>query len=128
MTKSELTAAAEALEWVNALAWGPTHALEVAAARAKELRAQAAALKAPEPVAQVRINPTGGNVGIAWMAAPLESAPMMMGGELLYLAPPDQSARIASLESLLREALHICHLGDGDTDLHERIRAALERP
>jgi hypothetical protein len=43
----------------------------------------------------------------------------------LYAHPPAAAERIAKLESLLREALHICHLGDGDTDLHERIRAAL---
>ena len=40
---------------------------------------------------------------------------------LLYTAPPDTER----LRALLREALEICHLGDGDTDLHKRIRAAL---
>ena len=45
----------------------------------------------------------------------------------LYLAPVDQSARIALLEGLLGEALDTCHLGD-DAGLHKRIRAALEKP
>lgn len=44
----------------------------------------------------------------------------------LYLHPSPREAR---LEALLREAQQLCHLGDGDTDLHARIRAELgEKP
>ena len=42
-------------------------------------------------VARVKIHPTGGNAGIAWSAVPLEHAPMMRGGELLYLHEPTSS-------------------------------------
>lgn len=41
-----------------------------------------------QPVARVRIHRTGGNVGMAWSAVPVDDAPMMREGDLLYAAPP----------------------------------------
>ena len=43
---------------------------------------------APQPVAAavVRVQKVGGNPGIAWRAEPLDSAPLMRDGELLYVA------------------------------------------
>jgi hypothetical protein len=84
---------------------------------------KAFAAASPEPVA-IRY-PTPGN---RWRYAGRDDTvthEALESCEPLYLAPPAADERIAQLESLLREALHICHLGDGDTDLHERIRAAL---
>jgi len=136
MTKNELLAQAEALEWVNSLAWGPAHALEVAAARAKELRAQAAALEAPEPVAWI-VEGTEFNIlgelthkrDIDYFEDAIEFLPV---GTKLYAATPDQSARIAELEGLLRECAEgYKWMRDNgyQAPLLERIRAALgEKP
>ena len=83
-TKAELIAQAEALEWVNALAWSPTHALEVAAAKAKELRAQASQAQEQEPVAKVRHTVTAGyeHTDIEWLRHDLPA------NTPLYTHPP----------------------------------------
>jgi hypothetical protein len=59
-----------------------------------------AALSQPSPaapVARVRINATGGNAGISWTAFPLDDAPLMREGDLLFSAPqPTESAQPAT--------------------------------
>lgn len=39
-----------------------------------------------EPVARVFVHKTGGNVGIRWSGVPVDGAPLMHDGELLYTA------------------------------------------
>jgi hypothetical protein len=97
----------------------PTHEvilreeLSIALEKSKQRQERIAALEAEladanfkteapvqKPVAVVRILETGGNPGIAWRGAPLEDAPMMRGGEHLYLAPPADDEAV----ELLKEA------------------------
>lgn len=40
-----------------------------------------------EPVARVFVHKTGGNVGIRWSGVPVDGAPLMHDGELLYSTP-----------------------------------------
>lgn len=40
-----------------------------------------------EPVARVFVQKTGGNVGIRWTGVPVDGAPLMRDGELLYASP-----------------------------------------
>lgn len=39
-----------------------------------------------QPVARVFVHKTGGNVGIRWSGVPVDGAPLMHDGELLYTA------------------------------------------
>lgn len=78
---------------------GRTHDTEDGAAQRtlSEIRAAAQALAVPEgmPAAVVRIHKTGGNVGIRWSADPLDTAPLMHDGEILYTAAVPQEPRDA---------------------------------
>jgi len=142
MTRAELLAAAEALEWANTQGAVPGGMYAAIYRRAAELRAQAAALEAPEPVAWCR----------EWQGDVSDLCAMIYedgpdkpddGHEWtpLYEVSPDQTARIAELEGLLEDAeqglrvlktmLRIEHLPGGAAaaeKLIERIRAELERP
>ena len=112
MTREELLAQAEALEW--ALEFGVTR--EDIFDRARELRAQAEAMPEQEPVAwclayddpslRVRIhsNPSMYKPELERIAKQAVSSKLVIVD--LYTHPaPDRSARIAELEGLLREVL-----------------------
>ena len=55
---------------------------------------QAGAAPAPQqPVARVRVHTTGGNAGLAWSALPVDGAPLMRDGDLLYATPTEAVQR-----------------------------------
>jgi len=117
MTKNELIAAAEALEWAR----------DQINIHAAQCRAQAAALEAPEPAAWMVLHDGEFDYFVYANQHEAESAADINNtlATPLYLAPPDQSARIALLEGLLRTALARLVLHGCDSD---DLRAALEKP
>ena len=52
-----------------------------------------------EPVARVFVHKTGGNVGIRWSGVPVDGAPLMHDGELLYTADAIREAVEAEREA-----------------------------
>lgn len=58
---------------------------------------------AAEPVARVRVHKTGGNAGLAWSAVPLEDAPLMCDGELLYAASAAQAPVQQEAQDLMKQ-------------------------
>ena len=52
-----------------------------------------------EPVARVFVHKTGGNVGIRWSGVPVDGAPLMHDGELLYTAVAIREAVLAEREA-----------------------------
>jgi hypothetical protein len=165
LTRNELTAAAEALEWAGdplSEAMGHQALILMIRERAAELRAQAAALNAApkvwnaETLAQIAaVNPKAlpecmpqataleAPKPIGWVhpaylpgnglsgALSMDVSPMRLSQQQvpLYLAPPDQSARIAEYRVLLDLA---CRQAECEMlltgDEIRRIRAALEKP
>lgn len=139
-TRDELLAAAEALEWAESLNWRDYDDLAMQLMqRQQELLAQAASLPAQEPVAWIRFASDGGYDGpIADVDRRMDGIRKNSGAWTpLYTTPPDQTARIALLEGLLREseeALSACTTEEGAElaelvrarQTLERIRAALE--
>lgn len=123
-SKSELLAIAEALEWAHKVQGCGVPA------RIAELRAQAAQESDEQPVAWVHICSKPGHRMVYATVDPQDNQwwpvdQWTIGHEVhaLYLHPSPREVR---MEALLREAQQLCHLGDGDTDLHARIRAELE--
>ncbi len=98
-TRDELLAAAEALEWAESLNWRDYDDLAMQLMqRQQELLAQAASLPAQEPVATLHAD--------GYWTHPAGKDPLDWFSQRItldvYTTPPDQTARIALLEGLLR--------------------------
>jgi hypothetical protein len=132
MTKAELTAAADALEWAaaNTQAHMDGMGYEFLLSRAVEYRLLATE---PEPVAWRALigKPTPEGYD-QWRYSSFTPHESRQEWAPLYAVPPDQSARIAELKDLLRRCATYTHsIGDADPCkhkalLHEEIHAALK--
>ena len=56
-----------------------------------------------EPVARVFVHKTGGNVGIRWSGVPVDGAPLMHDGELLYTADAIHEEVLAEREAIAKQ-------------------------
>lgn len=79
-----------------------------------------------EPVARVFVHKTGGNVGIRWSGVPVDGAPLMHDGELLYTADAICEAVEAAHARMISDGWRQCAQGQRTTQFCGQLQKAVE--